>query len=772
MKYLKLILMSFIFIPQILFGQNIAGKVTDSEGNPLEFVNVVLLSLKDTTYIDGVTTDVKGEFSIVSNGKAGLLRFSRVGYSPLMIKADGHQAVKAVLEEDKNMLNEVVVKSDLPKTQLKGEGMITTIAGSYLEKAGTLEQVLKYVPNVMVTGGNVQVLGRGTPEFYVDGHKVVDMMELNRLKSDKIKSIEVINNPGARYSASTTCVIRITTKHHRGNGWGVDTSSSLSLNEQKQFSNTDAVSLNFYNKKFDLSGTLYCDYTNIEDDKRIRQLTYLENVWEKDNDIAQKYTNVNPYAQLSASYQLNDSSSLGMRVSYDRYAKNNGKGTMDAVVLKDLQATETSHSYYEMPANSTAVTTNAYYVGKIGKVSIDFNIDYYWYNKKERMHNEESLKSDAASHSSETVNTSRDSYSYQIASKIGLSVPLAGGNFSWGGEFSNNKRKSEYDILPANLLDGEKSTVRENMYSAFCDYSRNVGKLNFVVGLRYENVDFNYYNQGKYVPEQSKNFSDIFPSAAVSCPIGNSQIQVTYASDINRPSYYQLRNGIQYDNRYTYESGNPYLLPSISRNLGLNFAWKWLVLSAVYSHVSDEICSIVKPYNGNMQVSVMRPENIDGYDKAMASVSVSPTVGFWYPQLKAAISKQWFYMPNHDSKSLCNPMGTFQVNNTFDTKWFTASLLVDVQTDGNAGNCFAYGYWNADFSLYKALLKNRLTMQLYASDIFGTADRRSVLYSGKQNSSYIKSYSSSSVVLTVRYAFNAREKYKGTGAGIKQRRRL
>lgn len=61
------------------------------------------------------------------------------------------------------------------------------------------------------------------------------------------------------------------------------------------------------------------------------------------------------------------------------------------------------------------------------------------------------------------------------------------------------------------------------------------------MGVRYENTNFKYYSHEEYVPSQSKRFSDLFPSLSISFPIGDSQIQVNYASDINRPLYYQLR---------------------------------------------------------------------------------------------------------------------------------------------------------------------------------------------------------------------------------------
>ena len=198
-----------------------------------------------------------------------------------------------------------------------------------------------------------------------------------------------------------------------------------------------------------------------------------------------------------------------------------------------------------------------------------------------------------------------------------------------------------------------------------------------------------------------------------------------------------------------------------------------MTFSTIYSHVSDEICSIVKPYEENVQISMRQPENMDSYEKVQTNVSFSPSVGFWHPQFKAGMTKQWFYFPGHGSKSLCNPKGIFHVNNTFDAKWFSFSLFITAQTEGNTSNCFTYSSWNTDFSLYKSLLKDRFIIRLYANDLFGTANQRRIIYSGEQSSTYIKSYSSSSVVLTLRYVFNAKnDKYKGTGAGLRQRSRL
>lgn len=82
-------------------------------------------------------------------------------------------------------------------------------------------------------------------------------------------------------------------------------------------------------------------------------------------------------------------------------------------------------------------------------------------------------------------------------------------------------------------------------------------------------------------------------------PVGKIQMQLAYASDISRPSYNNLRAGVQFDNRYTYETGNPFLVPSISRNLSYALSWKWLSFSAMYAHVSDDINTLTLTYKDN-----------------------------------------------------------------------------------------------------------------------------------------------------------------------------
>ena len=108
--------------------QDWGGRVIDEKGESMPFVNVVLLSLPDSAFVQGGMTDEQGVFKIVTDVKDGLFKVTSVGYQTVYIKAG--QDLTIQMKEDTQLLNEVVVKGQLPKTHVKGDAMRTTVAGT------------------------------------------------------------------------------------------------------------------------------------------------------------------------------------------------------------------------------------------------------------------------------------------------------------------------------------------------------------------------------------------------------------------------------------------------------------------------------------------------------------------------------------------------------------------------------------------------------------------------------------------------------------------
>ena len=103
------------------------GVVLDENGEPMPFVNVVMLTLPDSAFVQGAMTDDQGVFQIVTPKDGALLKVSCIGYQTQYLKAVPGLTIR--MKEDALLLSEVVVKSQLPKTRVKGEAMRTTVEG-------------------------------------------------------------------------------------------------------------------------------------------------------------------------------------------------------------------------------------------------------------------------------------------------------------------------------------------------------------------------------------------------------------------------------------------------------------------------------------------------------------------------------------------------------------------------------------------------------------------------------------------------------------------
>lgn len=757
-----------------MMAQDIKGKIVDEKGEPLAFANVVLLNRQDSAFVKGVVSGEDGHFAIDSACNNGIIKVTSVGYKTAWKDCTGENAGVIKMVANSKVLGEVVVKSSLPKTILKNGGMTTTVAGSVLEKAGTMEHLLDRIPNVSAQNGNINVFGRGEPIIYINGRQMRDRSELDRLSSDNIKSVEVIANPGARYAASTKAVIRITTKKIRGDGFGFDATTEGSYDEKKNAGGYARLNLYYRRNGLELGAYAYGSKQSSPDEKDLQQMTYLDKTLNQQDRTRWKNKTETFSSRLNASYQFDDNNSLGASISFLRNPKLQTDGKTEGSVLRDEVLTETNTSIRSEFGQNSNWSSNVYYVGKVGKLGIDFNTDWFWSKGNNKNNIDEHYQEVNSEIQNQLVNSTTSKYNRLIASKMVLSYPLFGGDLSVGGEYSFTNRNTNYAIIPNTLADNVIDRIKEGMASAFVTYNRDFGKLNMEAGLRYENVDFKYYDNGKYMAEQSKTYGEWFPSLSLSMPIGNVQMQLSYAADINRPNYWVLRSGVQYTNHYTYETGNPFLVSEISRNISYDLAYKWLTFNLTYEHISDPIYQTVEMYKDNATIGLMRMINGKSYNNVTSTLNLQPTFGIWHPMLSAMVEKQWFELQTRDGQYLNKPVAMFRFNNTFDTKWAMFSVMMTYITKGYEENHYIYKpMFNTDLSIYKGFLKDCLTLQLYVSDVFGTNDSHIIGKYGKLKETVFDEFSTSKISLTVRYKFNTtRSKYKGTGAGDSQKNRM
>ena len=758
----------------IAIAQNITGKVTDEQNNPFPYVNV-LLQRVDSSYIAGTITAEDGTFTIKAEPGGKFLNLSFVGYQTICKEIEVADMGTIQLLPSNLLLAEVVVKAELPKPEYKGDALVTPIQGTVLEKAGTAENLLDKIPNVTAQDGNVEVFGRGAPEIYINGRKMRDASELEQLSSDQVKSVEVVSNPGARYDASVKAVIRIITKKVVGDGFGLDNRAVITHREKYGFSYYDQLELKYRKNGFDLSGMLLPGKYRNGNDQTVVTDMYLDKHWQQDMDLTNQTSDAtNVEATLTLNYQVNENHTFGARYNFERYPESYWLVNQYANTYCNDELQESLYSYLADNEPETYHRSNLYYSGKVKNWSIDFNADGLWSDAKSTQIADEKILDGADGNQERSVTTVDTKQNELYAAKLVLSRPFAKGNLSFGAEYSHNNRNTTY-FNEEGIIENDQAQIKEGATSAFVEYSRQLGNLQMQAGLRYENVGFDYYDSGKYMKEQSKTYNNLFPSITFSFPINKVQIMLGYANDIDRPSYWNLRSNITYVNRYMYDMGNPFLMPSLSHNITLGASYKWVNLYVGYSRVLDEMINETVAYSeDNPSIALLTMSNAPAYDKLAASVNISPTIGLWRPQLSLALQQQWYNANTPQGiEKFNNPLGSITLRNNFKLpKGFVLDVSGFFTTKGYSTNVYLNeAKFDMSASLYKSFLKESLILQLRANDLL-ESKQNITMYSGKRVMQQTQVFHRQ-ISLTLRYKFNtSKSKYKGTGAGESQKNRM
>ncbi len=767
--------------------QDWGGRVIDEKGEPMPYVNVVLLSLPDSAFVQGAMTDMDGVFKIVTDVNQGLFKVTSVGYQTLYINAGQNLTIQ--MKEDTQLLSEVVVKGQLPKTHVKGDAMRTTVAGTILEKAGTVSDALSKIPSLEAErDGGVKVLGRGDAEVYINGRKVQDMKELSRLRSDQIQHVDVVQNPGARYAASTKAVVRITLKKAQGEGLSFQNSTQFMY--QYGGSLNDNFTANYRTGGLDVTGSFWVGTYNHYKGLQVNDMLYYvgkdQVTGHSTQEIRHPWHAWSPQLQLN--YMINENHTFGAYYKYDRTPSGETKGDYLTDMYENGIMTERSASYIWQDESIKKHIFNAYYNGKVGELGIDLNIDGLFDDTKTPGCTTETTTSVEYAavpqqQTTRSIESNTNSGNNFWASKLIFSYPVLKGNLSVGGEYSYNHRTDAYtfqasDYVPVKATDTE---INEKSAAGFVEYGRLFGKVYAQAGLRYEHLTNDYFNFGKREDEVCRSYGDWFPTATLSAPIGKMQLSLSYRRDIQRPAYSSLTSSTIYVNRYTYQSGNPYLLPTYTHSIVLNAAYQWVNLTVDYGRIKNSETMSTEPFPGSMDplISLVRPINSEeDYNQLSLSLSARPTIGKWHPMWYAFTVFQNYKTPTADGtiKTLNDPYVTLVWNNDIELpNSFRLSANAQWATKGDYNNfSITAQRFNLTLGVQRDFNLRRLgtmTLDVRCVDVLNTNKTAAVVYGIRELST--DNPARRTFLIDLVWKFNkARSKYRGSGAGEKQKARM
>jgi hypothetical protein len=745
------------------------GRVVDETQAPAPFANVVLLSANDSAFVAGTTTGADGRFSLTGDAARPIIKITYLGYKTQVLEAAGCDLGTIALEPDVTMLGEVVVKGQRPAFKLTTEGLKTEVENTLLSKVGTAKAVLENLPGVQRKKDGIEVFGKGTPLIYINGRKLQNLTELDQITSEDIKSVELITNPGAKYDATVGSVILIKTKRPQGEGFSFNTQASYFVSKCPDLAL--GVNWNYRHKGLDVFGSVwYNDDRHMQDDELILAVK-ADTVWHMDQHMDIKAHSNSLYSSIGANYIFNDDHSAGFRYDTKAYFLDRVRGTFTAdVTANGLFYDHLDNDIYQRSKYNMPHTLNIYYNGKVGGTSIDFNSDYVFSKNRQWQYNDEVSQEQQ----SRTVTSLSLVRNQLCATKLVLSWMLWGGNLQVGTEFDHTRRHDDY-INPEQIVPTTFTEQRENNYILFAEYAHPLPFGQLRLGLRNENVCSDYYNQGVRIDEQSRNYHHFFPSVGLMARAGQVQLMANYAAKIKRPYYHELSSSVTYANRFTWESGNPLLKPSIRHEASLMAMYRWVSVMLQYKHTDDIIVNVGREVPGCESVSWLFRENVDNEDAMMLMVTLSPRFGLYQPSLTMGMMKEWMKIPSPSGfDSPERPIWIAQFNNNFQlTPTLTASADFSFTSKGDQENVsLTKALYVLDLSFTKSLFNDRLSVQVKGHNLLNSQQHVRLNY-GNRTLWQNFNQDSREVEFTVRYKFNATQsKYKGTGAGASEKERL
>jgi len=624
------------FVSQYTFSQKtnaVSGTISDGK-MPIEFVDVILKPVNDTTKTSAYTiTDSAGRFIIENvNPAEYLLKFRLIGFksfakkinytgSPILLE-------NIVLQEDANLLNTVVVKSEKKQIQKTAEGFVFNAVSNIAQSGGTAIDMLKNIPTVSVDADDAISLRGKTPLILING-KNSAITDMNQIPASSIESIEIITSPTAKYDANAESGI-INIKLKKNNSNGINGAAVLGAGFGAKGRLSSSTLLNYKNDKWNVglaydnrfagrTKSIKGDRTNyfMEDEHFIDQhrsdqrteglqnlkfnldfapnerntfsLEALGNLENKDNEETLKTNIFNTYNQFFSgsqrfSSEIQKAKAAEMAFNYDRKFSDE---------RKNLNASITTS--YNFGRENTNIDTNNY----------DENENFTGNPFLQRTHN----------YSKENISNAIVNYAFPISEKSLFETGYKGTFRFFNSDFqSSDFVNGDYVINPltSNIFDFNEQI--NAFYGVLNSYSgtKDNQKWKYNLGLRAEQVT----NNGK-TENGSDSFSNhylkLFPSASVQLNLQSDEsLKFGYSKRINRPDLDDLNPFVDITDSLNPHGGNPYLKPEIIHIMELSYNKEWdkysLSGNAFYRNANNTIrqYSILQD-NGAV---LLQPQNI------------------------------------------------------------------------------------------------------------------------------------------------------------------
>ncbi len=622
----------FSLFTTLAYGQ-ISGTVTEAENasEPLAFANVLLINPADSSFIKAELTDINGNYTFnkIEKGKyqVKVMMISYADYySEVFEYSEGKMTVDCAVSSSAVELGTVEVVSKVPFLEQKAGMMVVNVEKNITGVNGSMMDVLKKVPGVMVVNNNITLAGSPGVRILIDG-KPTDYLDLESLlrdmSADDIAKIEVSSQPGASMDAAGTGgVINIILKKNTLTGTNGSVKVGAGYGQLWKYSTS--FNLNHRKGAYNIYGSGGYSHNTWQQTMLIKRAVE-DDIFDQsalEPSLPHTYR-----AKAGIDYDINDNQAVGFSIKglTSNNEKTNINETMILFANEDQLSLKTNN---DIDRQWNYITGDVYYNIKLDtsgqKMTFSTNYSVYDYDEISDLEVSPFL----GNYDQDQINDMtglnkifaiKADYKYPINKQWGINSGL---KYSYAN-IDNNLQvfdREDNNHYTLNKNSSNHYIFKEDISAAYIQGEYDSDKIDVQAGLRYE-----YSNSEGYSvtldSTRNRRISQLFPSAGITIPVSKVLgVSLAYSYRIRRPKYSTLNPFVYKYDPYTYEKGNTFLRPSFSHTGKASLTYEGQPFFNLEYKKTKDVIMFVTEQDDEAGATFATNVNLDSYEKYGASL--------------------------------------------------------------------------------------------------------------------------------------------------------
>lgn len=642
----------------------------------------------------------------------------------------------------KTDLQEVNITSKPPLIRMEQGKMIVDVAASVTNVGTTVLEVLEKSPGVTVDrNGGIALQGKtGVLVLIDDKPTYLSGSDLNTLLSSmnsaQVSQIELITSPTARYDASGNAgIINIKTKKTKDRGFNGNFTIAGGYGIYPKSNNS--LTMNYRVGKLNTFMTYSMNYTAY-----FNELYALRQYFDTQRAVVSQLdqlsyapgTSINNTIKTGLDYSITPKTTIGIVIG----------GT---TINRQSNSTATATWLNPVGVVDSVISTGIAGSGRFKNGSVNLNLRHTISEKQDLAADFDWLGYNRAN-SQDFSNKllANGGYDQQSRGRIPSTIRILSGKVDytnkltknailqagWKSSSTHTDNLSTYEnFIGGNwVIDNIRSNhflFKENIHAFYTSIEKKYKRITFQAGLRYENTGYNGHQLGNAVQKDSsftRNYGGLFPSGFITYQTDSlNSFTLNIGRRLDRPSFQNLNPFYVVINKYTYQTGNPFLLPQYTWNFELSHQYKNLLNTTVsYSSINNYFSQLFLA-DGNKGILLYTQGNVGHvYTIGVTETVVASTFKWWsvtgqavynYKQLRGFNGNNYTSDINQLSLSMNNQFTIAKIYTAEISGAYTTRARNDVQE-------LLYPTGQLSAGIARPILNKRATLRFTARDILYT----------------------------------------------------